>query len=109
MTFSFEDGFDCINKVLQEVKATIFRISQDPLDLIQPDWTTQLSHVLECYNVTAEEEYEDPWKINIPEIEVHHEVEGPYIENPYITPPLKTNQVNIGTKAEPKFVKIRDY
>lgn len=34
----------------------IFRILQDPLDLIQPDWTTQLSHALEFYNVTVEEE-----------------------------------------------------
>ncbi len=26
MTFSFEDGFDCIDEALQEVKVTIFRI-----------------------------------------------------------------------------------
>jgi len=44
MTFSFEDGFDCIDEALQEVKATIFRIPQDPLDLIQPKWAAQLSH-----------------------------------------------------------------
>jgi len=56
MTFSFEDGFDCIDEALQEVKAVIFRIPQDPLNLIQPDWTTQLRHALECYNVTAEKE-----------------------------------------------------
>lgn len=37
MTFSFEDRFDCIDEALQEVKETIFRIPQDPLDLIQPD------------------------------------------------------------------------
>jgi len=60
MTFSFEDGFDCIDEALQEVKAAIFRIPQDPLDLIQHEWTTQLSHALEYYNVTAEEEDEDP-------------------------------------------------
>lgn len=59
MTFSFEDGFDCIDEVLQEVKAEIFRIPQDPLDLIQHDWNTQQSHVLECYNVIVEEENED--------------------------------------------------
>jgi len=50
----------CTDEVLQEVKATIFRILQDPLDLIQPEWTTQLSHVVECYNVTTVEEDEDP-------------------------------------------------
>ena len=38
--FSFEDGFECIDKALQEVKASISRIPQDPLDLIQPNWTT---------------------------------------------------------------------
>jgi len=59
MTFNFEDEFDCIDEALQEVKASIFRIPQDPLDLIQPDWTTQLSHALECYNVTVKEEDED--------------------------------------------------
>ena len=59
MAFKFEDGFYCIREALQEVKAMIFRIPQNPLDLIQPDWTTQLSHVLECYNMTDEEEYED--------------------------------------------------
>jgi len=59
MTFKFEDRFDYIDEVLQEVKATFFRILRDPLDLIQPDWTTQSSHVLECYNVTVEEEDED--------------------------------------------------
>ena len=53
-----------------------FRIPYDPLDLIQPDWTTQLSHALECYNITAEEEDEDLCKINIHEIEGRHEVEG---------------------------------
>ena len=61
MMFNFEYGFDCIHEALEQVKATIFRIPQDPLDLIQPDWTTQLSLTLECYNVTIEEEDEDPF------------------------------------------------
>ena len=109
MTFSFEDGFDIIDEALQEVKATIFRILQDPLDLIQPEWATQISRALECYNVIAEEEDEDPQKIKIPEIEGHHEVQGLQIENPDITASLKTKQVNIGTEAKPKFVNTGDY
>jgi len=40
MTFSFEDGFKCIDEALQEVKAAIFRVPRDPLDLIQLDWST---------------------------------------------------------------------
>jgi len=59
-TFNFEDEFDCTEKVLQEVKVEIFKILHDPLDLIQPNWTTHLSHTLECYNVTTEEEEKDP-------------------------------------------------
>ena len=109
MTLRFENGFECFDEVLQEVKATIFRISQDPLDWIQPDWTIQLRHVLECYNVTTEEEEEDPRNVNIPKTKVHREVEGPQIENPDITVPLKTRQVNIGTEVELKFAKIWYY
>lgn len=37
MTFIFEDGFECIDEALQEVKAAILRIPQDPLDFIQLD------------------------------------------------------------------------
>jgi len=108
-TFNFEDGFESIDEALQEVKAAIFRIPQDPLELIQPDWSTQLRHALECYNMTAKGEDEDPRNINIPEVEGHREVEGLQIENPYITMPLKTNQINIGIEAELKFMKIGDY
>ena len=109
MTFSFEDGFDNIDEALQEVKAAIFRIQQDPLVLTQPEWATQLSHALECYNVTAEEEDEEIWKINIPETEGHREDQGPQIENPHITVLVRTKQVNIGTEEKPKFVTIGDY
>lgn len=64
---------------------------------------------MECYNVTMEEEDEDPRKINSPKTEGHHEVEGPQLENPNITELLKTIQVNIGMEAKPKFAKIGDY
>lgn len=77
MAFNFEDGFGSIDEALQEVKTTIFKILQDPLGLIQPNWTTQLSHELECYNVTTKEGDEDLRKVNIPETEGHSRVEGP--------------------------------
>lgn len=79
------------------------------MDLIQPEWATQLSHVLECYKLTTDEEDEDPRKINISKIEGHCEVKGLQIENPNIISLLKTKQVNIGTVAEPKFTKVGDY
>lgn len=56
MTFSFEDGLDSIDEVLQEVKESIFRTPRDPLDMIRLEWATQLSCTLECYNVIAKEE-----------------------------------------------------
>lgn len=59
--------------------------------------------------MTAEEDDEDMRNINIPEEEGHYKVEGLQIENPEITAPLKTRQVNIGIEAEPKFAKIGDY
>ena len=93
MTFSFEDMFDCIEEALHEVKSTIFRIPHDPVDLAQPEWATQMSCTLECYNVIAKDEDEDPQKINIPQMEGHCEVQGPQIENPDITAPVNTKQV----------------
>jgi len=66
-------------------------------------------HAMEFYNVTTKEEDEDPQKINIPETEGHCEVKGLQIENPAITVPLKTKQVNIGMEVEPKVTKIIDY
>jgi len=36
MTFNFEDEWDNIDEVLQEVKASIFRIPQEPVELIHP-------------------------------------------------------------------------
>jgi len=59
--------------------------------------------------VITEEEEEDSRNINILEVEGHREVEGPKIENPSISTPLKMKQVNICTEEELKFVKIRDY
>lgn len=76
MKFNFEDRFDSIDEALQELKESISRITQDPLDLTRSKWATHLSRALEFYNVTTEEEEEDPRKINIPETKGHHEVQG---------------------------------
>ena len=38
LTFSFEDGFECIVEVLQEIKATIFRTPKESVEWIQSDW-----------------------------------------------------------------------
>jgi len=38
---------------------------QEPMEWVQPDQSTQLRNVLECYNVTIEEEDDDLRNINI--------------------------------------------
>lgn len=55
LTFTFEDHWwDTVDDALQAVKATIFKMPQEPIKLIQPEWATQLSCVLECYNINTE-------------------------------------------------------
>jgi len=109
LTFSFEDDFTSIDEVLHEINAVIFRMPQEPMEWVQLDWSNQLHHALECYNVTSKEEDKDPRNINIPEVEGHHEVKSLQIYNLDITASLKTKQANIGTKAEPKLVMVGDY
>ncbi len=53
LTFSFEYDFASIDEALQEVKVVIFGMSIEPMEWTQPDWSTQLRHALECYNVTT--------------------------------------------------------
>jgi len=56
LTFSFEDGFACIDEALEKIKASIFKTPEELVEWVQLDWNTQLCHALECYNVIAEEE-----------------------------------------------------
>jgi len=60
------------------------------MEVIQPEWATQLSYVLECYKVNAEEDNKDPWKVNILETKGCREVQGSLIEDLDITMPVKT-------------------
>ena len=77
LTFIFEDGFTSIEEALQEIKVVNFRTPTSPMEWTQLDWSTQLHHVLECYNVTVEEEDEDLRNINIQEGEENSKVKGP--------------------------------
>jgi len=51
LTFIFEDGFASINEALQEIKVVNFRMPKEPMEWVQLDWSTQLCHALECYNM----------------------------------------------------------
>jgi len=40
LTFSFEDGFACINEVVKEIKVAIFKTPEKPIEWVQLDWNT---------------------------------------------------------------------
>jgi len=40
LTSNFEDGFKCIVEALQEIKVSIFRMLEEPVTWVQPDWIT---------------------------------------------------------------------
>jgi len=61
LTFTFEGHWsDTIDDALQVVKAAIFKIPQELMGVLRPEWATQLSSALECYNMNVEEDDEDP-------------------------------------------------
>ena len=80
---------DTVDDALQMVKATIFKIPSEPEEIVQPNWSRQLSQALECYNVQVEDDEDDLRNINILDTEGSHEVRGLAIEDPDITAPLK--------------------
>ena len=110
LTFSFEFEYPSIDQALKIIKTKIFEDCTLPV-YSQPDWAIQLEHALECYNFTEEldDDEEDPCNINIPESEGTREVDGPKLDIPAITEPIKIKKINIGTKVEPKFASIGDY
>lgn len=73
LTFSFEDGSTSIDEALQEIKVVvIFSMLKEPMEWIQPNWSTRMCHALEFYYVTTEEEDEDLRNINILEADLRH-------------------------------------
>jgi len=61
LTFTFEDRWsDTIDDALHAIKSIILKIPQELMEVLQPEWVTQLSSALECYNVNVKEDHEDP-------------------------------------------------
>ena len=56
-----------------------------------------IHHWMECYNVTGEPDYDDPFEINIHESEGIHAVEGIVISSDQFLSPLKIKKFNIGS------------
>jgi len=78
LTFTFEDHWsDTVDDTLQVIKATIFKTPQEPWELVQSAWKTQLSGALECYNIQAEEDDDNPQDIIVPETKGCRQVRGP--------------------------------
>ena len=68
LTFTFEGRWsDTVDDMLQAVTVVIFKMPQEPLEMLQRVWATQLSSALECYNVQVEEDDDDPRNIIIKE------------------------------------------
>lgn len=102
LKFTLEDWWsDIVNDMVQVVKSSIYKIPQEQLEMLQPEWATQLSNDLECYSMQVEEHDDDPRNINVTETEGYHKVRG--IEDLDITAPIKMKKVNAGTKVEPKY------
>ena len=90
LTFTFESEYPSIDQALDFFKTKIFEDRTLSVH-IQPDWATQLKDALECYNFTEEpdDEDENPHSIKILESEGTREVDGPKLEIPAITDPIK--------------------
>ena len=110
LTFAFESEHPTVAQALELIKTKIFEDCTTSVPA-EPEWAIQLKEALECYNFASETEKadEDPRNTNIPGSEGTRDVEGPQLEIPAITEPIKIKKVNIGTDAEPKFASIGDY
>ena len=109
LTFAFESKYPKVDQALQVIKSKIFEDCTISVSA-QPEWAIHLKEALECYNFASEpEEDEDPHDTNILESEGTHDVEGPQLEIPAITEPIKIKKINIGIDTEPKFASIGDY
>ena len=98
LMFTFESEYPSVDQALDVIKIKIFEDCTLSVSA-QPEWAIQLEEALECYNFASEpeEEDEDPRNINIPESEGTCDVDGPKLQIPAITEPIKIKQINIGT------------
>lgn len=100
---------DIVDNAFQFVKTAIFKIPLEPEEIVQLEWSHQLSQALEFYNVHVDDDEDDTRNINIPETKGSPKVCGPMIEDPDIIVPLKTKQVNIGREEELKYAMLGEY
>ena len=109
LTFSFESGFECLGKALQDIQEVIFDTTKPKVECALPTWDVKMKDIVNCWNFWVEDNEEDPRNITILEYEEHRPVFGPFIESLYVTKPMNIRQVNIGSKEQLKWAKIGDY
>jgi hypothetical protein len=112
VTFSFEHENPNIDVALKRIRNIIF-IEEPEVESIteaQQRNKKTFKDLLSCYNVQEEAPDEDDLcDIQIEEVEVERDVEGPPLESEVISMPIKIKKVNIGTTEQPKIVSIGDY
>jgi hypothetical protein len=79
-----------------------------PLEQEEDEWTAPLQKLQACYNVNTDE-YDDPRKVNITEIEGQRYAKGLGIEIPFIGQSIKIKKVNIGTEETLNLANVGDY
>ena len=66
ITFGFESEYLEIEDAFGVMRMKLFDDCPLPIDN-HLDWAAQMESMMECYNLTVDEEEEDPRNINIPE------------------------------------------
>jgi hypothetical protein len=113
VTFNFEHKYPLIDAALQVIRTKIF--SEEELIEVVPICSVHRAsmifhELLECYNVTKEEQgEEDTRNVQVPETEGKCVVEGIDLESVAYTQPINMRKVNIGTTENTKFAQIGDY
>jgi hypothetical protein len=67
-----------------------------------------LQQLQDCYNIDVDED-DDPRDVNIAKTEGHKDIEGPWIELPFVVHPIKIKKVSIGTEKTRKLENVGDY
>ena len=103
------ESYPTVDKALQIIRQKVFEeVHNPPLDQEKDEWIVPLQQLQECYNINVDED-DDPRDVNIAETEGHRDIEGPWIELPFIGHPIKIKKVNIGIDKTSKLANVGDY
>ena len=105
---SFEDESPTMDAALQVIKNSFFE--EIPLPRYNmPHWAATFQWKSEYYNISGDQEVDDPRDLHILYSQGNHNIGGPKIESTNFVMSLKTRKINIGLKENHKFANIGDY